>query len=147
MGETLTYRGQCHCGAIRLTLELTKPAEEIDVRACQCGFCVRHGGMTVSDPNGKAFFDIDRRRLDGYRFATKSGTVLVCRTCGVYAGMILEAEGRVWSVANVRGLAVPEFRNAKPRAVVYDEETREQRIARRSRMWTPTEIRLHDAWP
>ena len=29
-----------------------KPAAELQVRACQCGFCTRHGAMTVSDPGG-----------------------------------------------------------------------------------------------
>lgn len=100
--------------------------------------------MTVSDPNGRAEFDIDERCLATYQFATRSGRVLLCRVCGVYAGVILEADNKVWSVVNVRGLAIREFKSADPRPVVYDEETREARIARRQRMWTPTEIRKRE---
>jgi hypothetical protein len=145
LSQARTYQGQCHCGAIRVRLELTRPAGEIDVRACQCSFCTRHGAMTVSDADGRAVFEIDRDRLASYQFATRGGTVLLCRVCGVYAGMALEVDGNTWSIANVRGLAIPEFKGAKPRPVVYDEETREARIARRKRMWTPTEIRQRGA--
>jgi hypothetical protein len=145
VAEALTYRGQCHCGAIRVALVLSKPAEETEVRACQCGFCTRHGGMTVSDANGRAVFEIDPQQLANYQFATGSGTVLLCRVCGVYAGMILEAGDKVFSVVNVRGLAIPEFADANARPVVYDQETREQRIARRKQMWTPTEVQVRRA--
>jgi len=82
VAEALTYIGQCHCGAISVSLALTHPAQEIEVRACQCGFCIRHGGMTVSDPDGRAVFDIDEGQLATYQFATRSGTVLLCRSCG-----------------------------------------------------------------
>ncbi len=105
----LTYRGTCHCGAIRGTLVATKPAAKLQVRACQCGFCTRHGAMTVSDPEGRAVFEIDRAALTRYRFETRTGTSLICGRCGMYAGVVLEDDGGVWSVINVRGLAIPEF--------------------------------------
>ena len=56
--------GTCHCGAIRGTLAASKPAAELQVRACQCGFCTRHGAMTVSDPAGRATFEIERGGAD-----------------------------------------------------------------------------------
>jgi hypothetical protein len=142
VGELHTYEGACHCGAIRVSVRLTKPAGEIQVRACQCGFCTRHGAMTVSDPEGQATFEIAEGQLAPYQFATRSGTILLCRTCGVYAGMLLEDGGKAWSVANVRGLAIPAFKNAKAEPVVYDAESAEGRIARRMRMWTPTLVSI-----
>jgi hypothetical protein len=118
----------------------TKPAAELQVRSCQCGFCTRHGAMTVSDPAGRATFDIDRAALARYQFETRTGTSLICARCGMYAGVILEDDGKVWSVINVRGLAIPEFNARVPEPVVYDGETAEGRIARRKQKWTPTEI-------
>jgi hypothetical protein len=97
--------------------------------------------MTVSDPAGHATFDIERAALAAYRFGTRTGTSLVCARCGMYAGVMLEEGGRVWSVLNVRGLAIPEFRGRTGEPVVYEGETAEQRIARRKAKWTPTEIR------
>jgi hypothetical protein len=136
----MTFEGTCHCGAIRATLVASKPAAELQVRACQCGFCTRHGAMTVSDPAGRATFEIDRSALTKYQFETRTGTTLLCARCGMYAGVILEEGDRIWSVINVRGLAFPEFKGRRAEPVVYEGETPEQRIARRRQKWTPTEI-------
>lgn len=135
-----SFTGTCHCGAIRATLVATKPAADLQVRACQCSFCVRHGAKTVSDPAGRATLEIDRTALQQYRFGTRTGTSLLCAKCGVYAGVILEDGDRTWSAINVRGLAIPEFDGRAGEPVVYDGEAPEQRIARRKRKWTPTEI-------
>jgi hypothetical protein len=140
MSAPATLTGTCHCGAIRGTLHATKPAAELQVRACQCGFCTRHGAMTVSDPAGRATFEIERAALTRYQFETRTGTSLICGRCGMYAGVILEDGGRTWSALNVRGLAVPELRGRAAEPVVYDGESREARIARRKAKWTPTEI-------
>jgi hypothetical protein len=141
MPERHTYSGACHCGAIRGELRASKPAAELQVRACQCGFCTRHGAMTVSDPAGRATFQIERAALAKYQFGTRTGTSLLCARCGMYAGVMLEDDGRVWSVLNVRGLAIPEFKGRVAEPVVYEGETPEARIARRKSKWTPTEIR------
>jgi hypothetical protein len=138
--DTSTLTGTCHCGAIRGTLYAIKPAGELQLRACQCGFCTRHGAMTVSDPAGRATFEIERAALAKYQFETRTGTSLLCARCGMYAGVMLQEAGKVWSVLNVRGLAIPEFAGRAPEPVVYDGETPEARIARRKAKWTPTEI-------
>ena len=142
MGATHTYAytGTCHCGAIRGKLSSSKVAADIPIRACQCGFCTRHGAMTVSDPEGRATFEIERAALNPYQFETRTGTSLLCARCGMYAGVILEDEGSTWSAINVRGLAVPEFAGRTAEPTVYDGETSDQRIARRKIKWTPTEI-------
>jgi len=98
--------------------------------------------MTVSDPEGRAVFEIDRAALTGYQFETRTGTTLICARCGMYAGVILEEGGNMWSVMNVRGLAVPEFKDRVPEPVVYDGETAATRIARRKAKWTPTELKF-----
>ena len=140
MSADLVYSGTCHCGAIRGTLAASKPATDLQLRSCQCGFCTRHGAITVSDPAGRATFEIDRSALNRYQFETRTGTTLLCARCGMYAGVVLEDEGKTWSVMNVRGLAVPEFAGRAGEPVVYEGETPAQRIARRKVKWTPTEI-------
>jgi hypothetical protein len=140
MAEALRYEGSCHCGAIRATLYASRPADELQVRACQCTFCMRHGAKTVSDPAGRARFEIDGAALSWYRFETRTGTSLICNRCGAYAGVMLEDGDTVWSVFNARGLAIPEFAGRVAEPKVYDGETPEQRVARRKSTWTPTEI-------
>jgi hypothetical protein len=134
--------GQCHCGAIQVTLVTGTPADALQVRACQCSFCTRHGAMTVSDPEGDATFVVREGQLQAYQFATRTGTSLICQTCGVYVGVMLKEGDDVWSVMNVRGLAVAELLNRIAEPVSYDTETTEQRIARRKAKWTPTKIQL-----
>src|SRR5262245_22182866 len=135
-----TLMGACHCGAIRATLRSTKAPEALQVRACQCSFCTRHGAMTASDPAGSAIFQMQRAALTRYQFGTRTGTSLICARCGVYAGVMLEEGGETWSVLNVRGLAVAELQGRLAEPVVYDGETPQARIARRKVKWTPTEI-------
>ncbi len=136
------HSGRCHCGAIALTLRLTRPAEEMQVRACQCSFCTRQGALTVSDPAGSAVIEIEAGQFTPYRFGMKTATSLVCGRCGVYAGVLLIDGGQVWSVANARGLAIEAFRNRTGVQMFYEEETADERIARRKQKWTPTEIRF-----
>jgi hypothetical protein len=142
--KTHLFQGSCHCGAIRASFVASKPAAELEVRACQCGFCKRHGAMTVSDPAGRVSFEIERRLLNRYQFATRTGTSLICGRCGMYAGVVLEEGENRWSVLNVRGLAIAAFSDRLAQHMVYDGETPAQRIARRKVKWTPTEINYID---
>ena len=146
MADRFTHSGQCHCGAITVTLTLTKAAHEIEVRACQCGFCTRHGAATISDPGGSATITLtggDRPLI--YRFALRSAEPLLCARCGVYVGTVLRDGERGWSVANVRALGLREFDPARATPVSYEGETIEARIARRQAKWTPTVLRIDDA--
>jgi hypothetical protein len=140
LGLSVLLSGSCHCGAIRATLHAARPAAELEARACQCGFCTRHGAITVSDPAGRAVFEIDEAALTRYQFETRTGTSLICGRCGMYAGVVLEDGGSMWSVVNVRGLAVPEFKDRVGDRVDYEGETAPQRVARRKQKWTPTQI-------
>jgi len=121
-------------------LEATKGADELEVRACQCAFCTRQGSMTVSDPGGRARFNIEPGALIEYQFASRTGTSLICGRCGIYAGVVLRQEGKAWSILNARGLAIAAFTGRQPTPMVYEGETPAARIARRKAKWTPTEI-------
>lgn len=140
VGHTLS--GSCHCGAIRLSLTVTKPASTLEVRSCQCGFCSRQGAMTISDPEGHAVIEILAGAMQPYVFGTRTATSLLCRHCGVCAGAYLRDGDAVWSIANVRGLAIAGFEDRTGQPMHYEHETAEQRIQRRKQRWTPTQIRF-----
>jgi hypothetical protein len=142
MSATHSHQGSCHCGAIRVTLSFTTPPDATEVRSCQCGFCARQGARTISDPAGHAIIEIDDAVVRRYQFGTKTATSLVCGRCGTYAGAYVEADGKTWSIANARGLAIAQFAHREGKPMVYEQETAYQRTARRKVRWTPTEIVL-----
>jgi hypothetical protein len=78
----------------------------------------------------------DGTQLGRYRFALKTADFLICRTCGVYVGALLE-DGRGWFTVNVNAFhdkPPPDF-PIVPRD--FDAEDVPARIARRKRTWTP----------
>jgi hypothetical protein len=130
-------RGGCHCGALRIAM---RTSAELAPRACQCSFCRKHGARTVSDPNGRARVIVrDAAALRRYRFARRSADFLVCGACGVYVGPLLERDGRAWMTLNANAFdAGAPTAAATP--VTYDDETDDERVARRMARWTPADV-------
>lgn len=135
------YRGSCHCGAITVTLSLPRPAGDMRVRSCQCGFCRPRGTRTVADPAGTALISMaSPGQLHRYRFGLKTADYLLCANCGSYIGAVQEEAGGLISVINVGGLDIPAFREIKADPVSYDGETAAERLARRRTYWMPATI-------
>ncbi len=132
-----TLTGACHCGAITARFETDDPVA-LPVRACQCGFCRRHGARTVSDPAGRlrlAFAEPAARR---YRFGTESADFLICAGCGDYMAAVMDGV----AVLNVVAADMPEFAGRAPQPMVYDTETLEEKRARRLARWTPVTLEV-----
>ena len=108
------------------------------MRACQCGFCRRHGARTTSDPDGSLHLTAVPGGFQRYRFGRRAVDALICRECGVYVGSFLEAEGRLIGTVNVAGLLLEGFEGREPVPVDYTDETDAVRLARRKAKWTPT---------
>jgi len=139
-GETL-YRGQCHCGAVELRFYTRTPAAELALRACQCGFCRKHGARTTADPKGRAAIVVaDPAAVERYRFALGTADYFVCRRCGVYLGAVMIEAGRGWSVLNVNAFDAAAAFAQPPAPMVYDHEDEAGRRARRRKLWTPTTV-------
>lgn len=118
------------------------PPEEMDVRADQCTFCLAHGILSISDPEGRAEIAVkDKSFLSRYRFGQKTADFYVCSRCGVYVAAVCETPNGPRCVANVRALADRARFTAPPRPVDYEGETVEARIARRAERWMPVEVR------
>ena len=65
-------------------------------RACQCGFCRRHGARTVSDPAGAASLSLGEKAMR-YRFGTGTTDFLICGRCGVYVAALAQMkQQRQW---------------------------------------------------
>jgi hypothetical protein len=115
------------------------------VRACQCGFCRRHGTRTVADADGLATIRVaSPAQLERYRFAHGSAEYLICRTCGTYVAAIQHEAGRLLSVINVAGLDVEAFRACAGEPVTYEGESIADRRARRRTYWMPAVLEIAD---
>ena len=136
--ERYQHVGGCHCGNLRWTLDSDLAPDALPARACQCGFCLRHGALTTSDPHGALRFAVaDASRLLRYRFATRSAEFLVCLRCGVYVGALMAEGGRWFGIANLNTLDGRERLAPVPQPMDYDGETETTRRARRNARWTP----------
>lgn len=133
--------GSCHCGAHTVELLTSREPETFDVRSCQCRFCLVHGALSVSDPHGELTFRANVRGTTiGYRFGLRLADFLLCGRCGAYLGAYMPRGGndgdRGYGVVNLNVLA-DRTRFGTPRAMSYEGETIEQRLARRRERWTP----------
>lgn len=131
----MIHHGGCHCGAIRIRFESDRP---LAPRACQCGFCRRHGARSVSDPDGAATLTFEGEPIL-YRFGSRSADFLICRRCGAYAGAMAELEGALFVTLTLNLFDDPHP-DLQAEPVSYDGESAERKKERRRARWTPLAI-------
>jgi len=136
------HTGRCHCGAVAVSYESAVPPEETELRACQCGFCRRHGSVAASDPAGRLVVTAAPADLLRYRFGLQTAEYLLCRHCGVYLAAVMQEDERAWSVVIVNVLDQRRRFARVPRPVDYDAEDVAARRQRRRERWTPTQLVL-----
>jgi hypothetical protein len=138
----MMLEGACHCGNLSFEFESDRSVFESRVGACECTFCRAHGARCVSDPGGSATIHVRRAaEISRYRFEKATADFLVCRTCGIYLGALIEVEGDLFSTLNLRSTSHHDLPAPKRR---YDHETKEERIVRRAATWTPTRLVIDD---
>jgi hypothetical protein len=141
----MLFKGQCHCGAIRVELTTDRQPSDQVLGACQCSFCRKHNARAFSDPKAHVTLTAaDPQQLQRYSFGLRTSDQIICRRCGVYVAMTLTVGGRVWSVVNVDTLNDRALFTRTPEARDYSAEDCEGRIARRKARWCPTTL---VGWP
>jgi hypothetical protein len=140
--DTMTmYAGGCHCGNVRLAFSTELDPSQVEVRACQCSFCVRHGSRAIADPDGRLIISVkDEAQLRRYQFGLRTADYLICRECGVYVAAIARDDAR--AIVIVNALDDRDQFNQAPVLVDFDAESRVQRQARRRTHWMPVEMGL-----
>jgi hypothetical protein len=136
---TATVKGQCHCGNIAYELAWPKPLAELQARACDCGFCVKHGGVWTSHPQASIAATIrEPGAVARYRFGTATADFLVCTKCGVPPLVTCEIEGRLRAVVNVNTFESIDPATIPRASATFDGEDVDNRLARRARNWIGT---------
>ena len=132
--------GGCHCGNIRLQFSTELDPSQIQVRACQCSFCIKHGSRAVADPDGRLIISVkDIKRLCKYRFGLRTADYLICGECGVYVAAIAGNDD-ARAIVIINALDDQRLFSREPTPVDFDMESRVQRQARRRLRWMPVEM-------
>jgi hypothetical protein len=129
--------GSCHCGRVKATFRTSLDAPQ--VRACQCGFCRRHGAKTATDTDGFVEIHADGP-LKRYRFGLLTADYLLCPECGTYIGSSIEADHILRMTLNVAGLRMAPLAELEATPVDYSDETLHERLERRRLRWTPSRV-------
>ena len=79
----MIIRGGCHCGNIAFELGWEPDPVEIPARACDCSFCVKHGGVWTSHPEASLKMIVaEPSQVSKYSFGTRTALFHVCSRCG-----------------------------------------------------------------
>ncbi len=129
--------GECHCGRVEVSFETALAPETMEIRACQCSFCRRHGARTVTDPNGSLTIAAPAGGLSRYRFGLRTADYLLCANCGVYIAAVINDGAEKRATLNATGLMIEDMHDRTPTPVNLDSEDASGRRDRRHRNWTP----------
>ena len=128
--------GGCHCGNLTFTLEWHPEPEWIPARACGCSFCVKHGGVWTSCPQGTLRIGVrDAALAENYRFGTCTADFHVCRSCGVVPVVTSSIGGQLYAVVNVNTFEGVDSGFIRRAAASFEGEAEGERLERRTRNW------------
>ena len=137
------FTGGCHCGNIDVVFETASEASALEVRACNCSFCRKHGARTATDPAGRLRLTVaDGRHLERYLFGKRTAEFLVCNKCGIYVAAIQDEPEGLWGTLNINTLVDASAFTRPVMVVDLSAETPAQRRARRQAKWTPAELAI-----
>lgn len=123
------HQGACHCGGV--VVRLTSERAELPIRRCTCSHCAPQHFRYTSDPDGSAAVTGDRST---YRFGTGTASFERCAGCGFFIGAFCDTDG-LRAVLNAD--LFESLRHKDSVATDLTQESVEERLARRSRTWTP----------
>jgi hypothetical protein len=75
-----TYRGACHCGAIRFEIDTDFP----ELTTCDCSICRRKNALMVKVHESAFRLIAGEEALGCYQFHTHTARHHFCRICGIY---------------------------------------------------------------
>jgi hypothetical protein len=75
-----TYRGSCHCGAVKFEVDVDLSVLTI----CTCSICTKKGGLFCNVPPEQFRQLQGAEDLTHYRFNTEKAEYRFCKHCGIH---------------------------------------------------------------
>lgn len=82
MTDENSWRGACHCGAVRFEVTLSDGLNS--ARRCNCSMCRMRGAVAVTAEVGALHVLAGEEHLTEYRFNTGAARHFFCSRCGIY---------------------------------------------------------------
>ena len=132
----MTIEGKCHCGNIAFSLTWDPEPAEIPARACDCTFCVKHGGVWTANPDGRLRVVVrDPALVSRYSFGTHTAEFHACARCGVVPVVTSRIDGKLYAVVSVNAFEGIDPARLRRAPISFDGEETDSRLARRKRNW------------
>lgn len=139
--------GSCHCGNVSFRLHWAPDPKEIPARVCDCGFCVKHGGVWTACSTGSLEVTLqDPAEVSGYAFGTRTAHFHLCARCGAVPVVTSEIDGTSYAVVNVNCFDGVDRGLLRQVPVSFEGEDERTRLARRARGWIP-QVRFQSGRP
>jgi hypothetical protein len=135
-----TFEGRCHCGRLKLEFSTDRDPHSIVPREDGCGFCRRHRGMAIADPDGSLCIYLPADPPKPYRFGLNITDFHICDRCGVWIAASWRDDDKLRGVINLPALDDRRLFDSAPVAVNSDADDRRARENRRRMAWTPARI-------
>jgi len=75
-----TYKGSCHCQAVRFEIETGLP----ELTTCDCSICIRKNALMVKIHENQMKIISGEEMLSTYTFHTHTAQHYFCSNCGIY---------------------------------------------------------------
>jgi len=105
MHKLITYKGECHCGAVSFEVDYKNAAL---VQECNCSICSLSGFLHLIVPGNQFRLLRGKQQLVQYRFNTGIAKHSFCRVCGIKPFYVPRSNPDGYSV-NFRCLDASEF--------------------------------------
>lgn len=119
-----TYRGSCHCGAVRFEIE----AELTRVTECNCSICTKKGALHHRVPPERFTLLSGQEALALYQFGSKEAKHWFCKHCGIHPFSNPRAAPDMYSI-NIRCLDAYESEKANIKVRKFDGRNWEEAIS------------------
>lgn len=132
----MLINGKCHCSNISWTLDWQPAPSVIPARACNCSFCLKHGGVWTSCPTGSLKVTVkDPSAVSKYEFETKTAQFHICTRCGIVPLVTSQIDGRLYAVVSVLAFEGVDPAMIQRSPASFDGEGTASRLERRKRNW------------